>query len=117
MLSVSLCLLLIFLLVLYRDYGGFVCVCWFVCVCVCGCRCVCVCVCVCVCARSCIRAYVHVCVCLCVYDGTIVQPTFFLPPYTEEKESHNLYFCFRWLLVNFKREFTYEDIYKVWEVL
>ena len=35
---------------------------------------------------------------------------------TEDKESHNLYFCFRWLLVNFKREFIYEDIMTIWEV-
>lgn len=35
---------------------------------------------------------------------------------TEDKESHNLYFCFRWLLVNFKREFSYEGIMTIWEV-
>ncbi len=27
-----------------------------------------------------------------------------------------MYFCFRWLLVDFKREFPYEDIMRLWEV-
>lgn len=35
----------------------------------------------------------------------------------DEKESANLYFCFRWLLIHFKREFSYEDIQPLWEVL
>ena len=35
---------------------------------------------------------------------------------TEEKDCNNLYFCFRWLLVHFKREFSYDDIMSVWEV-
>nr|XP_002123783.3 TBC1 domain family member 15 [Ciona intestinalis] len=34
----------------------------------------------------------------------------------EEKESSNLYFCFRWLLIRFKREFSFEDIQTLWEV-
>uniref|UniRef100_H2YWA9 TBC1 domain family member 15 n=1 Tax=Ciona savignyi TaxID=51511 RepID=H2YWA9_CIOSA len=32
-----------------------------------------------------------------------------------EKESSNLYFCFRWLLIRFKREFSFEDIQTLWE--
>ncbi|GAU97657.1 hypothetical protein RvY_08916 [Ramazzottius varieornatus] len=28
-----------------------------------------------------------------------------------------LYFCFRWLLVHFKREFSFEDVMRLWEVL
>ncbi|XP_064396833.1 TBC1 domain family member 15-like [Halichondria panicea] len=44
----------------------------------------------------------------------ITDPDFY--SFLKEKETHNLYFCFRWLLVNFKREFSYEDIYKIWEV-
>lgn len=32
-------------------------------------------------------------------------------------ESNNMFFCFRWLLVLFKREFVLEDIMVLWEVL
>ena len=28
-----------------------------------------------------------------------------------------MFFAFRWLLVNFKREFTYNDIMQIWEVI
>lgn len=31
--------------------------------------------------------------------------------------SDNMFFCFRWLLVWFKREFGHEDILRLWEVL
>ena len=34
----------------------------------------------------------------------------------ESKECSNLYFCFRWLLIWFKREFTMDNICRVWEV-
>lgn len=37
--------------------------------------------------------------------------------YLDEHESGNLYFCFRWLLVLFKREFKCEEIMRLWEVL
>ncbi|XP_026314752.1 TBC1 domain family member 15 isoform X2 [Hyposmocoma kahamanoa] len=33
------------------------------------------------------------------------------------KDSANMYFCFRWLLVWFKREFSHRDIMRLWEVL
>ncbi|XP_031770753.1 TBC1 domain family member 15 isoform X3 [Galleria mellonella] len=33
------------------------------------------------------------------------------------KDSGNMYFCFRWLLVWFKREFSLIDIMRLWEVL
>jgi len=33
-----------------------------------------------------------------------------------EKDASNLYFCFRWLLIRFKREFTFENIQTLWEV-
>ncbi|CAK1540745.1 unnamed protein product [Leptosia nina] len=33
------------------------------------------------------------------------------------KDSENMYFCFRWLLVWFKREFSFSDIMRLWEVL
>lgn len=37
--------------------------------------------------------------------------------YFKEHKSENMYFCFRWLLVWFKREFGMEDICELWEVL
>lgn len=35
----------------------------------------------------------------------------------EKEDSSNFFFCFRWLLINFKREFSNDDILKLWEVL
>lgn len=35
----------------------------------------------------------------------------------EKAESLNLFFCFRWLLVCFKREFNYPDILILWEAI
>ncbi|KAI8579102.1 hypothetical protein K450DRAFT_199779 [Umbelopsis ramanniana AG] len=35
----------------------------------------------------------------------------------ENTESFNLFFCFRWLLVWFKREFSWEDVLSLWDVL
>jgi len=35
--------------------------------------------------------------------------------YLVENDSQNLYFCFRWVLVLFKREFEFEDIKNLWE--
>ncbi|KAG2224587.1 hypothetical protein INT45_003727 [Circinella minor] len=35
----------------------------------------------------------------------------------EETETANLFFCFRWLLVWFKREFEWDDVIRLWEVL
>jgi hypothetical protein len=40
-----------------------------------------------------------------------------LSAYLEKHESGNMFFCFRWLLVLFKREFSYQDIMRLWEVL
>lgn len=40
-----------------------------------------------------------------------------LNTYFKTTQSENMYFCFRWLLVWFKREFVNEDIYELWEVL
>jgi hypothetical protein len=40
-----------------------------------------------------------------------------LATYLEKHESGNMFFCFRWLLVLFKREFSHQDIMKLWEVL
>ncbi|KAI8060736.1 rab-GTPase-TBC domain-containing protein [Gongronella butleri] len=35
----------------------------------------------------------------------------------ESTDTLNLFFCFRWLLVWFKREFDWEDVIRLWEVL
>ena len=35
----------------------------------------------------------------------------------ESKESSELFFCFRWLLIRFKREFSFDDIQTLWEVM
>ncbi|XP_011309116.1 TBC1 domain family member 15 isoform X2 [Fopius arisanus] len=40
-----------------------------------------------------------------------------LAQYLSNHESGNMFFCFRWLLVLFKREFNAIDIIKLWEVL
>lgn len=40
-----------------------------------------------------------------------------LSSYLDQKESGNLFFCFRWLLVWFKREFSHQDIMTLWEVI
>ncbi|KAG7238895.1 hypothetical protein INR49_030442 [Caranx melampygus] len=40
---------------------------------------------------------------------------FFSP--SDSQDSGSLCFCFRWLLIWFKREFPFEDILTLWEVL
>ncbi|XP_050540595.1 TBC1 domain family member 15 isoform X2 [Daktulosphaira vitifoliae] len=40
-----------------------------------------------------------------------------LESHLKKMDSSNMYFCFRWLLVLFKREFVYSDIMQLWEVL
>uniref|UniRef100_A0A1B6CAJ1 TBC1 domain family member 15 n=1 Tax=Clastoptera arizonana TaxID=38151 RepID=A0A1B6CAJ1_9HEMI len=37
--------------------------------------------------------------------------------YLDQHDSSNMFFCFRWLLVLFKREFSNNDIMLLWEVL
>ncbi|KAM9393346.1 TBC1 domain family member 17 [Pholidichthys leucotaenia] len=37
--------------------------------------------------------------------------------FLDSQESGSLCFCFRWLLIWFKREFSFEDILTLWEVL
>ena len=46
---------------------------------------------------------------------SVIDPEF--KSYLEVSESVNLYFCFRWLLVWFKRELSYADTLRLWEVL
>lgn len=40
-----------------------------------------------------------------------------LMSYLEVRDSANFYFCFRWLLVRFKRELNYANTLRLWEVL
>jgi len=35
----------------------------------------------------------------------------------EKTDSLNLFFCFRWVLISFKREFPFDDVLRLWEVL
>ncbi|EKM55590.1 uncharacterized protein PHACADRAFT_173743 [Phanerochaete carnosa HHB-10118-sp] len=35
----------------------------------------------------------------------------------EKTDALNLFFCFRWILIAFKREFSFEDVLRLWEVL
>ncbi|XP_077194944.1 TBC1 domain family member 15 [Paroedura picta] len=37
--------------------------------------------------------------------------------YLESQDSGYLYFCFRWLLIRFKREFSFQDTLRLWEVM
>ncbi|XP_067420114.1 TBC1 domain family member 15 isoform X2 [Emydura macquarii macquarii] len=37
--------------------------------------------------------------------------------YLESQDSGYLYFCFRWLLIRFKREFSFQNILRLWEVM
>ncbi|KAL8136088.1 hypothetical protein AgCh_010621 [Apium graveolens] len=37
--------------------------------------------------------------------------------YFKQKDCLNYFFCFRWVLIQFKREFEYEQILRLWEVL
>lgn len=37
-------------------------------------------------------------------------------PPPDSQDSGSLCFCFRWLLIWFKREFSFEDILTMWEV-
>ncbi|XP_038063442.1 TBC1 domain family member 15-like isoform X2 [Patiria miniata] len=45
----------------------------------------------------------------------IVDPKLY--GYLQSKECSNLYFCFRWLLIWFKREFTMDNISRIWEIM
>jgi hypothetical protein len=35
----------------------------------------------------------------------------------EKTDGLNLFFCFRWVLIAFKREFPFDDVLRLWEVL
>lgn len=40
-----------------------------------------------------------------------------LHSYLKQADCLNYFFCFRWLLIQFKREFSYEDVIRLWEAL
>lgn len=44
-----------------------------------------------------------------------LDPEFY--SYLDAKDSGNLFFCFRWLLIWFKREFAFTEVMGLWEVL
>ena len=44
-----------------------------------------------------------------------LDPEFY--SYLDAKDSSNLFFCFRWLLIWFKREFAFTEVMGLWEVL
>ena len=46
----------------------------------------------------------------------IIHTTMSFSYISESHESSNMYFCFRWLLIMFKREFSFPDIMRLWEV-
>lgn len=39
-----------------------------------------------------------------------------LNEYLKEKDCLNMFFCYRWLLIHFKREFSFATIQRLWEV-
>ncbi|KAJ8520411.1 hypothetical protein ONZ45_g2766 [Pleurotus djamor] len=52
---------------------------------------------------------------------TLQQLIGFMDPelyrHLEKIDGLNLFFCFRWVLISFKREFPFDDVLKLWEVL
>eukprot|EP00244_Chara_vulgaris_P005353 TRINITY_DN2119_c0_g1_i3.p1 TRINITY_DN2119_c0_g1~~TRINITY_DN2119_c0_g1_i3.p1 ORF type:complete len:735 (+),score=130.92 TRINITY_DN2119_c0_g1_i3:174-2378(+) len=40
-----------------------------------------------------------------------------LHDYFRQVDCLNYFFCFRWILIHFKREFEYDDVLRLWEVL
>ena len=45
----------------------------------------------------------------------VMDPSFH--SYLEDRDCLNLFFCYRWLLINFKREFHFQDVIKLWEAI
>jgi hypothetical protein len=39
-----------------------------------------------------------------------------LHAHLEKTGSLNLFFCFRWILIAFKREFAFDQVIRLWEV-
>eukprot|EP00051_Salpingoeca_urceolata_P006314 m.83826 g.83826 ORF g.83826 m.83826 type:complete len:566 (-) comp14777_c0_seq1:133-1830(-) len=53
--------------------------------------------------------------------STVAKFLRFLDPalmdYLEAHDSADMFFCFRWLIINFKREFPFDDVLVLWEAL
>ncbi|KAG2367454.1 rab-GTPase-TBC domain-containing protein [Suillus spraguei] len=47
---------------------------------------------------------------ICVMDPDLYR-------HLEKTDGLNLFFCFRWVLIVFKREFPFDDVLRLWEVL
>lgn len=47
---------------------------------------------------------------ICVMDPDLYR-------HLEKTDGLNLFFCFRWVLIAFKREFPFDDVLRLWEVL
>ncbi|KAF6765149.1 GTPase-activating protein gyp7 [Ephemerocybe angulata] len=45
----------------------------------------------------------------------VMDPELF--KHLEKTDGMNLFFCFRWVLIAFKREFPFDDVLRLWEVL
>lgn len=54
---------------------------------------------------------------LCQLHNILLATEPQLAQYLDKHDSGNMFFCFRWLLVLFKREFNTVDIMKLWEIL
>lgn len=46
-----------------------------------------------------------------------LSPGHILMAPAERTDSLNLFFCFRWILISFKREFAFDQVIRLWEVL
>ena len=53
---------------------------------------------------------------LCQLRNILIVTEPQLAQYLDKHDSGNMFFCFRWLLVLFKREFNTVDIMKLWEI-
>jgi TBC1 domain family member 15 len=53
--------------------------------------------------------------CFLIYVSFSVDPAFH--EFLISNQSDNFFFCFRWLLCQFKREYSFQDTMRLWEVM